>query len=581
MVTKQIDSFLMVAALDFGTTYSGYAFSMKDTFKNNPLNIHANQAWNSGGKQLLSLKTPTCLLLDKNKEFVSFGYDAENKYVEIVMEEEQDDYYYFHRFKMNLYNNKNIKADMLIEDLTGKSLPAIDVFSSSIKALTSHLKNELELKGTGVLEDDIKWVLTVPAIWSETAKLFMRKSAIQAGISDANLLIALEPEAASIYCQYLPLEKLHGVEERVTTTAVGKKYLVADLGGGTADITVHEKTCFNTIKEVCKASGNDCGGTSVDGAFFQMLVKIFGAPLLNLLKREDPSSYLDLFREFETVKRTITAAKTGKVNITMPYAALDQFCKRHLGEDLPSTVGTSPFAKQIIMRADKMRVDVDVIKALFKSTIDNIIALIGGVLRDIKSPDHFDILLVGGFSDSALLQHGIQKSFPEHRVIIPEDAGLSVLKGAVLFGHDPDKITSRILRVTYGTRMLIDFDTSIHDSKRLFTKDGIRKCDFVFQPIANQGEEMKCNTIIKQTCTTFLDFQNSMFLDIYVSDKKNPKYTDEGDCTPVGNLLVDIANPSKEIRSVDVQYCFGNTELSIRAKDRESGKEFKTSFNLI
>lgn len=97
---------MLVAAIDFGTTYSGYAFSMKSTFEEEPLKIHTNQAWNAGGRQLLSLKTPTCLLLNSEKELDAFGYEAENKYAELVMDGDHKDYYYFHRFKMSLHNNK-------------------------------------------------------------------------------------------------------------------------------------------------------------------------------------------------------------------------------------------------------------------------------------------------------------------------------------------------------------------------------------------------------------------------------------------------------------------------------------------
>ena len=98
---------LMVAALDFGTTYSGYAFSMISEFKNDPLNIHANPMWESATRAVSSLKTPTCLLLKKDdRDFVAFGYDAENQYADIVMDAKLEDYYYFHRFKMNLHNNK-------------------------------------------------------------------------------------------------------------------------------------------------------------------------------------------------------------------------------------------------------------------------------------------------------------------------------------------------------------------------------------------------------------------------------------------------------------------------------------------
>jgi hypothetical protein len=48
--------------------------------------------------------------------------------------------------------------------------------------------------------------------------------------------------------------------------------------------------------------------------------------------------------------------------------------------------------------------------------------------------------------------------FPNKRIIIPEEAGLSVLKGAVLFGHTPDYIASRVMRFSYGTDVTTLFD---------------------------------------------------------------------------------------------------------------------------
>jgi hypothetical protein len=64
------------------------------------LKIHANQAWNAGGRQLLSLKTPTCLLLDGRKQIVSFGYEAENDYAELALDEK-------HFVASKTYNNVN------------------------------------------------------------------------------------------------------------------------------------------------------------------------------------------------------------------------------------------------------------------------------------------------------------------------------------------------------------------------------------------------------------------------------------------------------------------------------------------
>lgn len=58
--------------------------------------------WNGGSKQLLSFKTPTCILFKKNLEIVSFGYQAEDDYAAVVTDDTEDDYYFFQQFKMKL-----------------------------------------------------------------------------------------------------------------------------------------------------------------------------------------------------------------------------------------------------------------------------------------------------------------------------------------------------------------------------------------------------------------------------------------------------------------------------------------------
>lgn len=54
----------------------------------------------------MSLKAPTCLLLNGKQEIEAFGYDVENRYVDLLDDDENKDYYVFHRFKMSLHNNK-------------------------------------------------------------------------------------------------------------------------------------------------------------------------------------------------------------------------------------------------------------------------------------------------------------------------------------------------------------------------------------------------------------------------------------------------------------------------------------------
>jgi hypothetical protein len=72
---------------------------------------------------------------------------------------------------------------MVLEDITGKTLSAVDVFRLSMRALVEHLLNDLMKMLTNhqiqTLNDDVQWILTVPAIWTDTAKQFMRMSAEQ------------------------------------------------------------------------------------------------------------------------------------------------------------------------------------------------------------------------------------------------------------------------------------------------------------------------------------------------------------------------------------------------------------------
>ncbi|XP_052818083.1 heat shock 70 kDa protein 12A-like [Mya arenaria] len=123
-IAKKTDH-LLVAAIDFGTTFTGYAFSTKNILDDR-INCSSFQA--EGFK---SEKAPTCQLSRKMK----------------------------------------------IKDLKGKELLAIDVFSKVIKHLSEELNEQLRKQVTGIDPDDVLWVITIPAIWSDAAKQFMREAA--------------------------------------------------------------------------------------------------------------------------------------------------------------------------------------------------------------------------------------------------------------------------------------------------------------------------------------------------------------------------------------------------------------------
>ena len=52
------------------------------------------------------------------------------------------------------------------------------VISLAIKYLRQHLLDQFIQRNIGVDHDEIHWVLTVPAIWNDACKQFMRDAAI-------------------------------------------------------------------------------------------------------------------------------------------------------------------------------------------------------------------------------------------------------------------------------------------------------------------------------------------------------------------------------------------------------------------
>ena len=102
-MAESSDFYSLVCAIDFGTTFSGYAYSPKVEYQYDPQNISVPN-WDAPSSIQISYKTPTTLLLDKDQNFVAFGYEAENTYAELAEDEVNEDYFYIRRFKMLLYN---------------------------------------------------------------------------------------------------------------------------------------------------------------------------------------------------------------------------------------------------------------------------------------------------------------------------------------------------------------------------------------------------------------------------------------------------------------------------------------------
>ena len=111
---------------------------------------------------------------------------------------------------MEFYHSQDITRATTIEDDQGHVLPAITVFALVIQYLKQDLHGYWLNQGIKVDDSEVRWVLTVPAIWSDKAKEFMREAAVQVCIIFINFYVRVLRKMKFRFGEAaLPLSLLH------------------------------------------------------------------------------------------------------------------------------------------------------------------------------------------------------------------------------------------------------------------------------------------------------------------------------------------------------------------------------------
>ncbi|KAK3103974.1 hypothetical protein FSP39_023365 [Pinctada imbricata] len=568
------DGKLLVAAIDFGTAYTGYAFSMRTDFKTNPLKIEIN-SWSGEGIEMLSYKTPSSILLKSDKTFHSFGYTAEEKYAELAGNDQHSDWYYITKFKMKLLYKEKIDRNCEIETIDGKKISGMDVISMALKFVTGHLMSSLEKNGLGVRLEDIFWVITVPAIWSDAAKQFTREAAEKIGIKDDSLIFAYEPESAAIYCRYVPLS---GAEIASGTAAFtkGKTLMIVDVGGGTADISVLEIEDKDSLKIVERATGGPWGGVTVDQEFEHFLNCFWGEAVMEEYKKEYFSDYLLLIRSFENKKRGIDLES--QENVPLSFRLTRNFRKIYqdkTGKKFKDCAEDNQFNKHVVMDGYTMNVNSDyAYDTIFKLVVDSIVEASKNILEKHSGGKKVSaIILVGGMSQLQPFVNEMKKQC-KVPVYVPTDAGIAVLKGAVIFGHNKNVIKSRVCKYTYGVRTMRKFDSSYDERKKVHQEgdDWAKDCFKVFyeanSPIrlGDKREHILYDTFKDSSRTGRRT--KPIKLDLFISTEPQPRYVTDESCRSLGQICINPPTGGfPEVWEGKVELEFAGTEIVGRVID--------------
>ena len=90
----------------------------------------------------------------------------------------------FHDFLMHFFCFFKLTKEVKIRDITGKKeMLAINIFKHTIKYFRKLMLNTINGQYLDVKETNIRWVLAVPAIWSDKAKQLISEAAELVSIS--------------------------------------------------------------------------------------------------------------------------------------------------------------------------------------------------------------------------------------------------------------------------------------------------------------------------------------------------------------------------------------------------------------
>uniref|UniRef100_A0A3B1JPU7 Heat shock 70 kDa protein 12A-like n=1 Tax=Astyanax mexicanus TaxID=7994 RepID=A0A3B1JPU7_ASTMX len=558
-------------AVDFGTAFSGYCFKIAGSTQ------LRQPVWGEE-HSLKTCKTPTSILFDENGKFLKFGYDAVIFYSKQIRTNEAKKFYLFDNFKMELYGQV-LHRDVMLTAKNGKKMRAMKVFSESLRFMKDHA---LEMIGKHTARakpsaSDATWILTVPAIWSASAKQFMREAATEAGLvteyQPDRLIVALEPEAASVWCRQLPRD---GFVERDLAASdkikdfPGTKYMVVDCGGGTIDITVHEVVEGGCLKELHKVSGSDMGGQKVDKNFKTFLIELFSRKVFDEFEKNHPSELQRLMYDFSNCK-----GYEKDVLVQCPFN-LQQIASRYQGikDYFKKACGAEWESGQILLPGEKMR-------SLHDDSLRSIESLIKDILKNLKIDYLF---LVGGFGLSPYVNSLVREKFGgQCKVVCPADAQMAVLYGAVTFGTNPNVVLSRISRFTYGIEIGNLFDETKHRGKRKYvTKEGKVYCDVCFKSLVKKDESVRFNEVREHDFIPLEKDQKTACFSFYRTERKTAEFTDEPGMTKIGSLTVSMPVIKEgSSRSVILKIKFGFTEMQATATDVDSGESGSVKLDFL
>ncbi|KAJ3332259.1 hypothetical protein HDU76_000806 [Blyttiomyces sp. JEL0837] len=527
-------------------------------------------------------------------------------------ERESGRFVFFHRFKMLMYE-AGLRHDTKVKDVFNKKeMPLVDVVALCLKEMKKEAWEVINKTGPRIQEKDALYVVTVPAIWTDSAKQMMYNAAEKAGLtitipspassssssSKAELepcvqgpRLALEPVAASFWC----------MKEKTIDVGPGQIFIVADLGGGTVDLTVHfisnivKASGANVVHEVVPACGGGWGSTTIDAHFFKFLRTLFN-PLESDTPNQRNSNVIELIMG-ETWERIKCAYEGSDDDVFIPLSAelLEAMEMDELDVDERIQTFNDQFAEmdggELAFEHSNLVIPHTIMKSFFQPCINNIVNHLKDTILKIKSEKTASggkpyttpsvIVAVGNFSNCKPLIQSLRHAFEPIgiRIVVPQDPGMCVVKGAVLlaFGGAEDAPVRKMQR-GYGVKTSRPSD---HGDPEDFMVEvnGFRYTRNVLDLFVDVGEMVEEGRVVERTYYPLQKGACAISFLVFETRGVMSLFTTAAGVKQVARVRVE-GDPMALEAGVKVSMLFGGAQILVTATSADGTKQ-KASIDFL
>ncbi|KAG2232385.1 hypothetical protein INT48_007289, partial [Thamnidium elegans] len=391
------------------------------------------------------------------------------------------------RFKLLLNEITNENFDELI---------AVKYIASYLKALhTKILETMKTLIGDG--PSKFRYCLTVPTIWSDRTKKYMRDAAVMAEIihdydHPCRLMLVNEPEAAAMFYTKSP-DFVKRFQDKTQMRA-----LVCDAGGGTVDMATYDLFKVSegyAIDEVTPGSGGICGASFLDDRFRKLVAR----KCYDMDYRVSDYALEQMVNQFATkIKDRFMASDKNDIEIDIPdEKAKEKGLKLEVTPNELSAQVFEPVTDDVL----KLIKDQHKISARIKENVN---------VLDV-------IILTGGLGQSRYLQKKVRDMYPKIPVYSPEQYDQSVVRGAVALALNPNAITQRIIRKSYGVEVMLPFNSVTDPAMNKFkTIKGKEYTKFKYDNFACMHSSVRTYDYLEKQY--YVEYPNNTYAAIYASD---------------------------------------------------------------